>query len=544
MDLVEVRDLDGPNLFATYPVIKLDLILPESQLIPDSAARPLRELLNVHTVSPRKALEQVVGALHRMLELDEPTVGWFALDPKDRHVLFFPWEWRETSLLIAQLAYDAVATQLPNDALAKLQTALARDRSENDRPLWIRDAERRIPTVGITGTNGKTTTTRTLAHIVRTAGLHAGWSSTSGVYIDGEQVLEGDYTGPSGARRVLEDPDVDVAVLETARGGILLRGLAYESNDVGVFLNVSDDHLDMQGIGTVQTLAKVKSIVVRVTRPDGMVVLNADDPLVLAVREQLRAPLLLTSQRPTQGDVADHIARGGEAVIRDGNQVVHVHRGERTTLFSLDHAPMTFGGRAGHMVENLLAAVGAAIGLRLPTGAIVEGVRTFRSDTELNAGRLNTFDVNGTLVVIDYAHNESGLRALLSLGRAMVQSGSVLRAVIGTAGDRRDDVFRALGSIAARTADCVYIKETSRYLRGRAAGEASALMREGAEASGNARCVVGMYPDEVSALVAALDDASAGDVVVVMCVEQQTEMYQELQGRGAREWTGVTVDLE
>src|SRR5690606_22536289 len=158
-----------------------------------------------------------------------------------------------------------------------------------NRPELVTDDQRKIPAIGVTGTNGKTTTTRLLSHIIRCSGQVVGWCSSSGVYIDGDLVLDGDYTGPSGARRVLEDPRVDVAVLETARGGILLRGLGYESNDVGVMLNVSADHLDMQGVETIETLAEAKSVVVRVTKASGVVVLNADDPLVAAQRGHVKA---------------------------------------------------------------------------------------------------------------------------------------------------------------------------------------------------------------------------------------------------------------
>jgi cyanophycin synthetase len=172
----------------------------------------------------------------------------------------------------------------------------------------ITDAERRIPAIAVTGTNGKTTTTRLIGHMFMQQGKHVGWSSTSGVYIDGEEVIAGDYSGPSGARRVLTDPSVEVAVLETARGGILLRGLACESNDVSVFTNISGDHLNLHGVRTVEGLAEVKAVVVHTTRPDGVAVLNADDPLVMSATRDTRAGPLLFALDENNAAVARHRA--------------------------------------------------------------------------------------------------------------------------------------------------------------------------------------------------------------------------------------------
>ncbi|HYI15162.1 MAG TPA: Mur ligase family protein, partial [Thermomicrobiales bacterium] len=451
-------------------------------------------------------------------------------------VLFYDWAWRESALEIGRIAYSAVSGFLEVDPSPELLTLLTRDRERDDRPGWIRDGQRRIPSVGITGTNGKTTTTRMLAHIVRSAGRHVGWTSTSGVYIDGEQVIEGDYTGPSGAWRVLQDPVVEVAVLETARGGILLRGLAYESNDVGVFVNVSADHLDMQGVGTVETLAEVKSVVVRVTKPDGLVVLNADDPLVLAQRSRVQAPVLLTSQGLAAEVVAEHVADGGQAIVSDG-VTIRTHRNRHCQpLIDLADVPATFGGAATHMVENVLAAIGAAVGLGFSDEQIVDGLRTFRSDIRSNAGRLNVFRLDGRVVVVDYAHNEQGLEVLLGFARRMAGSSGRVCAIVGTAGDRQDAQLRGLGTMGAELADRLYLKETGRYLRGREPGEVTALMCEGVSASRHPDRLAGTFDGEHAALVTALADSTAGDTIALMCLEEQLTVLRELRDRGAEEW--------
>ncbi|MGH9175693.1 MAG: Mur ligase family protein, partial [Vicinamibacterales bacterium] len=439
MELIEVRDLDGPNLFALRPVIKLEVRLDDEERVAPASRETTLQTLGVALAgAPLDALEAALGDLHVQAGLSVPNLGTQALDSPGQMAVYYDWTWRETALEIGRLAYDAVAHGLTNDPGPRLAGLLEADRTGDDRPLWIRDDARRIPSVGITGTNGKTTTTRMIAHIVRAAGKRAGWTSTSGVYIEGEQVLEGDYTGPAGARRVLEDPAVEVAVLETARGGILLRGLAYESNDVGVFLNVSPDHLDMQGIETVESLARVKSVVVRVTKPNGLVVLNADDPLVLVQRDNVRAPVLLTSQGRSQESIERHISNGGRAVVSDGSAILIRDARADRKLVDLADVPSTFGGAATHMIENALCAIGASLGLGFDERVIAEGLATFRSDIRSNAGRLNVFRLDGRLIVVDYAHNEQGLEVLLVFARRMVGAGQQVAAIVGTAGDRRD----------------------------------------------------------------------------------------------------------
>jgi cyanophycin synthetase len=538
MELIEVRDLDGPNLFALRPVIKLEVRVEPSESLAASARAVVRDLVARETDdTPQGALRDVIHALHECVGLPAPEVGQRALDAPGHHVLFYEWDWRETALEIGRLAHAIVSGEPDGDSATALGELLDRDRERDDRPSWIRDDQRRIPSVGITGTNGKTTTTRMVAHIVRQSGRHVGWTSTSGVYIDGEQVIEGDYTGPSGARRVLEDPEVEVAVLETARGGILLRGLAYESNDVSVFLNVSADHLDMQGVGTVETLAEVKSVVVRVTKPDGLVVLNADDPLVLAQRSSVQAPVLLTSQGSDSGAVARHVVEGGQAIVSDGVMIIRYLNGIRQPLVDLADVPATFGGAAKHMVENALAATGAAIGLGYTDEQIVDGLRTFRSDIRTNAGRLNVFRLDGRVIVVDYAHNEQGLQMLLSFARQMAAETGRVAAIVGTAGDRQDAQLRGLGTIGAELADRLYLKETGRYLRGREPGEVTVLMCEGVTASRHPDRLVGTFEGEHAALIRALLDSAAGDAIAIMCLEEQLTVLRELRDRGAEEWS-------
>jgi cyanophycin synthetase len=434
---------------------------------------------------------------------------------------------------VAGLAADlALGNAIDLDArLDELDRRLAEPAPADDRPGWLRDAERQVPIVAVTGTNGKTTTTRLCSHILRLSGRRVGWTTTSGVVIEGEEVLAGDYTGPQGAHRVLSTPGLDVAVLETARGGILLRGLAYESNDVGVFLNVSNDHLGLLGVQTLETLAQTKATVVRVTRPEGYAVLNADDPLVRGVAGGLRARILYFSRSDDNPTLTNHVAAGGAALhVQDGRFVLS-GEGKSADLVALDEIPMTLGGRAPHMTENALAAAAAGIGFGLEPIEVAAGLRTFRNTPEQNAGRLNVFDLDGLTVIVDYAHNESGLEHLLRLGRALAHDGSRLIAVVGTAGDRGDDALRAIGRTAGTLADGVVIKETQRYLRGRSsATEMSRLMEDGVRTAGNASCRV--EASELAGVEVALEESRAGDVVAVMCIEQLAEVLALLTARG------------
>lgn len=521
MELVEVRDLDGPNLFAGEPVIKLEV-----RIDPDEG--------DVETTLDALTLE--IARLHQLAGLVPPIVGRRKIDTPGHHALFFPWEWRNTAIEIAEDAFHVVAQNAGDSPTAeRLAAILERDRSRNDCPEWVRDSERTIPAVGITGTNGKTTTTRLLSHIITTAGKRVGWSSSSGVYIAGEKVMEGDYTGPSGARRVLHDPTVEIAVLETARGGILLRGIAYESNDVGIFLNLTADHLFLQGVETLETLAEVKSVVVQATHADGLVVLNADDPVVVEQRKRVRAATLLFSQQADNPVLIEHIDAGGKALLRKVDRFVYIADAREQEIARLSDVPMTFNGAARHMVENALAAIGGAIGLGFSVPEIAAGLTSFRNDVVSNTGRLNVFKLEGKTIVVDYAHNESGLTELLNFSRRLMGAGC-LTAIIGTAGDRESHLMEGLGRIAGETADRVYIKENPGYSRGRDQEESNEMMRAGIAEIGALDRLAGVYPSEHAALLAAIDASSPGDTIALMCVEDQLTVLRDLRERGAEEW--------
>jgi cyanophycin synthetase len=544
MELVEIRDLDGPNLFALEPTIKLEVTVDPGEQLGIARQQYIAEHTNLYVSSdPVQALVAVITALHSHLKLPASQPTLHKMDSRGHIAVSFPWSHRAKARAIAQVAFDLVA----GARIERLSTRLIQavesehDEDEPEEPTWIRDSKRSIQAAAVTGTNGKTTTTRLLAHILRIAGKRVGWSSSSGVYIDGEQVIDGDYTGHGGARRVLTDHGIDCAVLETARGGILLRGLGYESNDVGVFLNVSEDHLNLHGVLTVETLARVKATVVRTTRADGVVVLNAEDPLVLAQRAEIRAELMLFAQDPTNIAITEHVGAGGKCVVLSGGSIVLQDGTQRTEIVPIAEVPLTYGGMARHMIENALAATAAALGMGVDRASIAIGMGSFHPDRDHNAGRLNVFELDDFKVIVDFAHNESGLRFLIDFARNLVPDSSRLTAIIGTAGDRQDSVFVGLGRIAGQAADRVVIKANPRYLRGRIPGETIRLMRQGIQEAGASDREGGEYSSELEGVIGAIDEAQPGEVVVVMCVEDYPGITQELVRRGAREWVPSEV---
>ncbi len=513
MRLVEIRDLDGPNVFLLKPAIKIELAL-------DGA-----------TIETVKAIEPIICDLHRQAGTAIPDVITVPIETPEHAVLAFSWQRRRLALSIAEAAARIVTGESLNldNVAARLRDLCARYEPD-DAPLLVRDAERQTRAIAVTGTNGKTTTTRLIAHIARIGGWRVGWCSSTGVYIDGAEVLQGDYSGPSGARRVLTEPGLDLAVLETARGGILLRGLAYESNDVSVFTNVSGDHLGHLGVHTVEGLARVKSVVVRVTRPEGFAVLNADDPLVLAQRDVIRARPFLVSQDAGNPAIAAHVAGGGHALVVSGGDLVLLHGDTRTILMPVTDIPITFGGRARPMVENALCGAAACIAIGLDSATVRRGLSSFRNSTDQNLGRLNVFRAGDVTVIVDFAHNEAGLSSLIDFARTIVRPNGRLITIIGTAGDRTDASLRAIGRIAAERSDVVIVKGTKKYLRGRQPQELIELYLQGVRSAGAEPYAV--EPMELPALMRALDMARPGDVVAIMAHEQVDEIVAHLQQIG------------
>jgi cyanophycin synthetase len=374
----------------------------------------------------------------------------------------------------------------------------------------------RIPIAAITGTNGKTTTARMLAHIQKLAGHHVGLTSTDGVYIDGQRTVAGDMTGPVATRMVLSDPNVDVAVLEVARGGLLRAGMGVRHCDVGAVLNVKSDHLGLRGIGTLEELAAVKRIVVEVARDAA--ILNADDPLCLKMADYTSAKqLCYVTMDPTHALVGEHIRAGGRGVVLEsgikGQMITIYDHGAHIPLLWTHLIPATLEGRALHNVQNAMFAAAMAFSMGLKLEDIRHGLRTFDTTFFQAPGRMNIFDEHPFKVILDYGHNPAAVEVMCELvGRLDVAGRRIC--VLAAPGDRRDEDIAEIGRIAARHFDR-YICRRDDTLRGRKPDEVPHLLRDALLGAGVAAEQVLVIPDEQAAIDAALREAEAGDLVLI-----------------------------
>ncbi len=377
----------------------------------------------------------------------------------------------------------------------------------------------RIPIVAVTGTNGKTTTTRCVAHLLQRSGRRVGMTCTDGIYVGGRRIDTGDCSGPKSARAVLGNPRVDAAVLETARGGVLREGLGFDWCDVAIVTNVGEgDHLGMGGIDTAEDLARVKSIPVRRVSAQGAAVLNADDPLVAAMASLCRGSVIFFSRNPASPVLVAHRSKGGKAVtVRNGAIVLCTGRDERSVARMAD-LPLTHNGRIAFQVENLLASVGAGHALGISVDAIRTGIETFSSDLETVPGRFNVLTHRGAAVILDYGHNSS---ALLALCESIEKMPHRRRKIVYTAaGDRRDqDILRQAQIIGDFFQD-IYIYE-DQCTRGRPDGEIMRMMREGFGPERKGRAIL-QESGELAAIGAALASLKPGELL--LCQVDQIEL--------------------
>jgi cyanophycin synthetase len=387
------------------------------------------------------------------------------------------------------------------------------------RMMFPRGARARIPVLAVTGTNGKSTVGRMVAHIFKAQGRTVGLTNTSGIYIGDEKVVAADASGPRSARMVLRDPTVEVAVLECARGGILREGLAFDRCDVGAVLNVQPDHLGLKGVDTLEDLAAVKSVVVESVARRGVSVLNADDPLTIRMARHAGGRVCWFSLRggaDTPGFVMKHVADGGMAVLHDpaSDEIVLHDRRETRLIARAADIPATWGGHALFNVQNALAAAAMAIGAGIEPEAVGAALASFQSTYEQNPGRMNVHDDHGFRVVLDYAHNPEALRALGRLVSATKPAGARSIGMISIPGDRREAEIRAMGEIAAEYFDVLVFRETPDN-RGRPKGEVMRLMRKGATAAGCDPARIHCLYEEADAAVHALRLAEPDDLVVL-----------------------------
>ncbi|MEQ3653456.1 MAG: Mur ligase family protein, partial [Glaciecola sp.] len=383
--------------------------------------------------------------------------------------------------------------------------------------LFPAGTDSRIPVAGITGTNGKTTTSRMLASIMKSAGFTTGMTSTDGVYIDGHLTVKGDMTGPTSAQIVLRDPSVDFAIMETARGGIVKRGLGYSTCNVGACLNISADHLGQRGVNTLEQLAQIKRVVVEVAQD--CVVLNADDIHCLQMAEFCQAKqICYVTVDSGHGLVREHIRQGGMAVVLEkginGDMITIYDKGAHIPLLWTHLIPATIEGKAMHNVQNAMFATAMAYSFDTSLEDIRQGLRIFNTSFYQAPGRLNIFDEHPFKVILDYAHNPAAIKTITDLAARLEVKGK-RRIVMAMPGDRRDeDIIDAANSIASTFDTFVCKADDDR--RGRGHDEVPELIKRTLMAAGVDEDSIEVIPSEEEGVEAALNSCHPGDLLIVL----------------------------
>jgi len=511
--MIEVRLLEGPNIHFPDPAVELTI-----------DARPVND-----SAEPERLLRML--AARAGISLAAKTTR--ASD--DILLLAFTWENRGEAEALA----DEVARLLqehPRDWEDELEAAslAVRDVDPGSGPEAI---DPPIPVVAVTGTNGKTTVTRLLAHIGRAAGRSVSWCNTDGIFLDGVTLDEGDWSGPGGARAAVTAEGAQLAVLEVARGGLLRSGMGVTGVDVAVVTNVSADHLGEYHVADLDRLAEVKTSILAAVRPDGWAVVNAEDDRVFARRGRSPGRVFAFSIDPGTAALGEVLDSGGRVATVDEGWVIVREAGTVTRLVKVVEVPVSLAGLSRVNVSNALAAAAAAIALGLPPDAVAEGLRTFHPDPSQNPGRMNIWELDGRIVVVDYAHNAPSLGALVEVLRALAKGNRRIWLLVGTAGDRTDDILEEFAEVGARGADRLGLTEKEEFLRGRTHENMNAVLQRGA-ARGGSRDVP-VFADELTGLKNFHVEAAPGDVVAVCAHSQREEIFAWLARQNA-----VPVDNE
>jgi cyanophycin synthetase len=370
----------------------------------------------------------------------------------------------------------------------------------------------RIPIFAITGTNGKTTTTRLIAHILKNSGRTVGFTTTDGTYIGNQQIVRGDNTGPVSAQLVLKDPTVDVAVLETARGGIIRSGLGFDHCDVGVVLNVAADHLGLKDVNTLEDLARVKSVIPRAVSRKGFAVLNAQDPLVYAMKELCDGTVVCFSMDENDPNIKKRAERGRVSCVYENGFVTILKGKWKVRIEKVTNIPITYGGRAEFMIQNVLAATLACFVHGVSIEDLRVGLTTFNAGTAQTPGRLNFVEVGDVTVLMDYAHNPAGFSGLTNFISKLPNKYRTV--VINGTGDRRDEDIREMGLIAGKNFDRIVIRR-GHYLRGRDEQQTYELLKEGI-AKSKRDPAVRIIPESRDAIHHAIKHGRKGELVVTL----------------------------
>lgn len=394
--------------------------------------------------------------------------------------------------------------------------------------MFKRNEPSRVPIIAVTGTNGKTSTSRMIAHIMKTSGKTVGLTTTDGIYIDGTQMMSGDMSGPTSARMVLKNPTIDYAVLETARGGILRSGLGYDRCNVGVVTNVTGDHLGLKGVETMAELARVKEVVPASVLRDGASVLNADNEWTVRMTRSARGEIIFFSMDEENPVIREHIREKGRAVLlkktRQGEMITIYESRRETSLLLASQIPATMDGRIRVNIENAMAAAAAALADDVNLDFIRLGLRTFSNSFSQAPGRFNILDLGTKRVLMDYCHNVAGLQSISDFVSRMEADRAV--GVISIPGDRSNTDMEEFGALAAKTFDKIIIREDNNT-RGRPSGEIAKRLLDSALSTGKPADDIEVILDELEAVSTAVDRSEKGDLIVLL-VDQPTKVWQML----------------
>jgi len=395
--------------------------------------------------------------------------------------------------------------------------------------LFPKGSEGRIPIIAITGTNGKTTTTRLVAHIAKSAGYKVGYTTSDGVYIQNQLLMKGDCTGPVSAQFVLKDPTVDFAVLECARGGILKNGLAFQNCDIAIITNVSTDHIGLGGIESIEQMAKVKAVVAETVFSYGYAILNADDDLVFAIKNDLKCNIGLFSMDENNPRIKKHCNGGGLAAVYENGYVTILKGTWKIRVEKVTDIPITFGGKATHNIMNTLPAILATYLYRnIKVDDIKGALQSFIPSAKLTPGRLNFFKFKNFEFLVDFAHNQAGLLLLADFLSKI--DGYPKVGIISGTGDRRDSDIKDLGRISASCFDEIIIRQ-DKNLRGRTAEEIVNLLVEGINEAKTKEIPVKIIYNEREAIMYAYHYAVPGSLITIMCdvVAEALDLIKELK---------------
>jgi len=562
MELLDSRRLPGANLLWERPGAVIDITASTEQLplVVEAWRVAARELLDalewdkqdlcvrLSDSGASLALSAPLDALYSATEVNEEAwasasaaVSGAAMPPRDQQVMrlraLIDEEVNPALIRLREAAVKRGVSFLSDDDFVSVGTG-ARSQTwpvaELPAPRslkWMSLGD--IPYALITGTNGKTTTSRLLASIVEAAKLTPGISSTDGVRVGNEVVDRGDWSGPGGARLVLRDRRTEFGILETARGGMLRRGLAVESAPVAAVLNVGEDHLGEWGVGSLEGLAETKFIVTRVAE---VVVLNADDPVVAALGEELPQPIVWFSLDPNSELIQLHLESGGGACVLEDDKLWLCLGQKRTELLSVADVPVTLGGAARYNIANALAAAAIAALSGIESKFIRKGLAAFDNSVEANPGRLNHFELGGVQALVDYAHNPHGYSALFDTIERMPAERRLI--IVGQAGDREESAIRELARQAwAIQPDRVVIKEMEAHLRGRELGEIPAMFEHELREAGADDADFVHAPSEFEAVRSAFEWAQPGDLLVLLCHDERDRVLQLISRLQSTDWS-------